>query len=270
MIGGLQDNSTIWQDGTDGPGRLEDAVSVRRRHVGVGLPSDATRRSCSRASRATTSSRTSATATSRPGCGPTDPIAAADERETVTASTGRQFITFDQVRPGHAVHGVSARVADRRQRRRPGVSRSELQVLRAARPASFCGDWVPLGVPYPFRAGSTADSASRKPGDLTSDLLRRRSHRRPHRGRRAHARGRRHAVGGHELRAGCSSSKNVDGPAAAVAFARVDTPVTPNRFVTRIVVDRADPEHRPTSRIRASTRSRRPRPGHVFRVVYDP
>ena len=41
LIGGLQDNSTIWQDGTRRPAGLEDAVSVRRRHVGVGLSSDA-------------------------------------------------------------------------------------------------------------------------------------------------------------------------------------------------------------------------------------
>src|SRR6185503_1770704 len=106
--------------------------------------------------------------------------------------------------------------------------------------AATCGDWVPLGVSFPFQAGSNADSASRKPGDLTSDAFG---------GDRAGGiivAAERSALDGGTLWAATSFgrlfiSKNADAAGADVTFTRIDTPVMPNRFVTRIVPDRTDP-----------------------------
>src|SRR5207245_8386909 len=94
-----------------------------------------------------------------------------------------------------------------------------------------CGDWVPLGVAYPFQAGTTADSASRRPGDLTSDVY-----------GSDRTGGLIVAVERSPLDAGTLwtatsfgrlfVSKNADAAGSAVAFVRIDTPSTPNRFVT--------------------------------------
>jgi hypothetical protein len=64
-------------------------------------------------------------------------------------------------------------------------------------------------------------------------------------------------------------AKGVDGPAAAIQFVRIDTPVTPNRFVTRIAVDRFDPNvaYISYSGFNALTPGT---PGHIFRAVYNP
>ena len=180
------------------PAGLEDAVSVRRRHVGVRAFIRRGATCCSRASRATASSRISATAIRR-WVRTDDPIATSGERETITASTGRQFITFDSVESGHAVHRVSARLADAEQRRPAGVSRGELPfpaatsspVVRrlgaARRGVSVRGrDDARVGEPQARRSHER--------------LLRRRSRRRPHRRGRADAGGCRHALGGDELR----------------------------------------------------------------------
>jgi hypothetical protein len=63
-------------------------------------------------------------------------------------------------------------------------------------------------------------------------------------------------------------AKNVDGAAASVQFVRIDTPGTPNRFVTRIFVDPHDPNvaYVSYSGFNALTPGT---PGHVFRVVYS-
>src|SRR6185436_6996409 len=92
----------------------------------------------------------------------------------------------------------------------------------------------------PFPANSTPDAASRKPGDLTSD---------------AYGSDRlggivvaaeRPAGDAGTLWAATSFgrlfiSKNADAAGPDVTFVRIDTPSTPNRFVTRIVADRGDP-----------------------------
>jgi hypothetical protein len=54
-----------------------------------------------------------------------------------------------------------------------------------------------------------------------------------------------------------------------VEFVRIDTPVSPNRFVTRIAVDRFDPNVAYISY--AGFNALTPgTPGHIFRVVYNP
>jgi hypothetical protein len=64
-------------------------------------------------------------------------------------------------------------------------------------------------------------------------------------------------------------AKGVDGAAAGIEFVRVDTPGTPNRFVTRFFVDPSDPNvaYMSYSGFNALTPGT---PGHVFRVVYNP
>jgi hypothetical protein len=65
-------------------------------------------------------------------------------------------------------------------------------------------------------------------------------------------------------------SKNVDAdPAAAVAWTRLDTASTPNRFVSGIYVDPANPNRAwvSYSGYNANTPAT---PGHVFQVVFDP
>lgn len=65
-------------------------------------------------------------------------------------------------------------------------------------------------------------------------------------------------------------SKNADAePASAVTWTRIDLPTTPNRFVSGIQVDPADPNRAwiSFSGYDATTPTT---PGHVFRVVFDP
>ena len=65
-------------------------------------------------------------------------------------------------------------------------------------------------------------------------------------------------------------SRNVqDVPASAVRWTRVDSPTTPNRFITGIIVDPADPNRAwvSYSGYDSATPST---PGHVFEVVFDP
>ena len=239
----------------------------RRRHVGVGIPSDAIRRCCSRVSRATVSSRISATATPRGGSGRTIRFASRAERESVTASTGRQFLTFDHAQPDTQFTAFQHvwRTQDN------GGPQAFLEAkcdVPAARQAGVCGDWVPLGVAFPFPAGSDAGFGEPQARRSDQRLLRHRSHRRAHRVRRTHAGRHRHAVGrdehGPALRLEERRRRGAD-----VEFMRIDTPVTPNRFVTRIVVDRSDPNvayisYSGFQRAHAAT------PGHIFRAVYDP
>jgi hypothetical protein len=127
---------------------------------------------------------------------------------------------------------------------------------------------VPLGVAYPFAGGSTPDSPSRKPGDLTSDF-----YGTDRTGGLIVSAERTQADAGTLWTATNMGrlfiAKNADGPAADVEFVRIDTPGTPNRFVTRIAVDPADPNtaYVSYSGFNALTPAS---PGHVFRVVYDP
>jgi len=64
-------------------------------------------------------------------------------------------------------------------------------------------------------------------------------------------------------------SKNADAAGAAVQFIRIDTPVMPGRFVTRIVADRTNPNVAliSYSGFNALTPTQT---GHIFRAVYDP
>src|SRR5204862_7457981 len=92
-----------------------------------------------------------------------DPIRVAAERESVTTSTGRQFITFDRARPD--TQFTAFQHVWRTQANGGSPSFLEANCKFPGGTASLiCGDWVPLGVAFPFEAGSTADSASRKPG----------------------------------------------------------------------------------------------------------
>jgi hypothetical protein len=195
-----------------------------------------------------------------------DPIRLANERATITASTGRQFLSFDEVNPDTQFTGFQHvwRTPDN------GGTQTFLEAncrSIGAAPAS-CGDWVPLGVPYPFPAGSTAESASRRPGDLTGDA---------YGGDRSGGlvvSAERSPLDTVTLWAATSFgrlfvTRNADAPAPDVRFTRIDTPVAPNRFVTRIVPDRTDVNAAfvSYSGFNALTPSA---PGHVFHVVVNP
>src|SRR5262249_39009027 len=137
-----------------------------------------------------------------------------------------------------------------------------------APPPTTCGDWIPLGVSFPFAAGSTPESATRRPGDLTADA---------YGGDRTGGiivAARRSTLDARPLWAAPRPgrlfvSKNADGAGPAVVFTRIDTPVTPNRFVTRIFPDRTDVNAAfvSYSGFNALTPSA---PGHVFRAVFNP
>ena len=262
QIGGLQDNSTVWQDGSGDP-RVWKTL----------FPSG--------------------DGTSASGFHPTNPaivfasfqsnnffvnfrngdpafwvrvhdrIKGAAERDTVTASTGRQFITFDNARPDTQFTGFQH--VWRTQNN--GGSQQFLETnckTSGSVPGSVCGDWDPLGVPLPL--GSSIES--RKPGDLTSDFY-------------GTDRTGGIVVSAERTPADTGTlwaatnlgrlfiTKNVDGAAPAVEFVRIDTNGTPGRFVTRIAVDRADPNVAfvSYSGFNALTPAT---PGHVFRVVYNP
>ena len=98
MLGGLQDNGTIWTDGTGGP-RVWKAL----------FPSgDGTSASGFHPARSEVlfASFQSNRFFANFGNGDLarwvridDPIRAANERATITASTGRQFLSFDDVNP---------------------------------------------------------------------------------------------------------------------------------------------------------------------------
>jgi hypothetical protein len=266
LIGGLQDNGTIWQDGlgqervwkpffAGGDGTSASGFHPSRPEVGFA--------SFQSNNYFTNFRNGDQTFWTRTG----DPIIQSGERATITAATGRQFLTFDRVNPD--TQFTAFQHVWRTQNN--GGPQAFLETncrTSGAVAGSVCGDWRPLGVAYPFAAGSTADSASREPGDLTSSF---------YGGDR---------IGGIIVAAERSPSdagtlwtatnfgrvfisKNADGPAAGVTFTRVDTPSMPNRFVTRIFADPADPNvafisYTGFNAITPST------PGHIFRLVYNP
>lgn len=267
LIGGLQDNSTIWQDGTGDPRvwkplfAFGDGTSASGFHP--------TRREVTFASfqsnryfinfRSGDQARWVRT---------DDPIRAADERATITQSTGRQFITFDRVNPDTQFTAFQHVWRTQNNGGDQTFLETNCRFPSGAVAGASCGDWRPLGVPYPFATGTTPDSSSRAPGDLTStfygvDRV----------GGMIVSAERTPADAG-TLWAGTNFgrlfvSKNADGPAASVTFTRVDTPSLPNRFVTRIAVDRSNPNVAfiSYSGFNALTPST---PGHIFRAVYDP
>jgi hypothetical protein len=127
---------------------------------------------------------------------------------------------------------------------------------------------VPLGVAFPFVGGSTPSSASRQPGDLTSSFYGA------------------DRTGGLIVAAERSPadlgtlwaatnfgrvfiSKNAHVTGSQVTFVRLDGGLMPNRFVTRIAADPADPNvaYISYSGFNALTPSST---GHVFRAVFSP
>jgi hypothetical protein len=187
------------------------------------------------------------------------PIAASAERATITQSTGRQFMTLDYVNPDTQFTGFQHVW---RTQNNGGTEAALSTCVTTA-----CGDWVPLGVVYPFAVGSTPTSDSRKPGDLTSDFYGT------------------DRVGGLIVAAERTPadagtlwvatnfgrlfvSKNADAAGATVSFARIDVPTMPSRFVTRVVADRKDPNTAMISYSGFNTITPQT-PGHIFRAVYD-
>jgi hypothetical protein len=133
---------------------------------------------------------------------------------------------------------------------------------------SICGDWVPLGVAFPFASGSNATSASRLPGDLTGTV-----YGSDRTGGLVVAAARTPADTG-TLWAATNMgrvfiAKNADGPGANVTFVRLDTPSTPMRFISHIVADRKDPNVAVISYSGFNALTPQT-PGHIFRLVYDP
>jgi len=266
LIGGLQDNSTIWQSGTTPPGVWTMLFTTGDGTAASGF--HPTRSTVVFASFLSNFFFTNF----RNGdlafwVRVDDPITTSNERATVTASTGRQFITMDLVRPDTQFTGFQH--IWRTQNNGGPQAFLETNCRTSGGTSSpICGDWLPLGVPYPFAGGSTPDSASRQPGDLTSGV---------YGGDRTAgiivAAERTPADAG-TLWAATNKgrlfiSKNADGAAAAVTFTRIDTLSTPERFITRIVADRADPNvafvsYSGFNQITPAT------PGHIFRVVYNP
>ena len=266
LIGGLQDNGTIWQDGlgqdrvwkpffAGGDGTSASGFHPTRAEVGFA--------SFQSNNYFVNFRNGDQTFWTRIG----DPIISSGERATITASTGRQFITFDRFNPD--TQFTAFQHVWRTQNN--GGDRTFLEAncrTSGAVPGSTCGDWRPLGVVYPFAAGSTADSASRQPGDLTSSFY---GSDRP--GGIIVAAERAVSDAG-TLWAATSFgrlfiSKNADAPAANVIFNRIDTPSMPNRFVTRIFADPTNPNVAfiSYSGFNALTPAT---PGHIFRAVYDP
>jgi hypothetical protein len=267
LIGGLQDNGTIWQDGL-GEARVwkpffsfGDGTSASGFHptrATVGFASFQSNRYFANFRNGDQSWWVRID----------DPIVSAGERATVTQSTGRQFITFDRVNPD--TQFTAFQHVWRTQTNGGGQAflEANCRFPSGAVSGATCGDWRPLGVTYPFAAQSTPDSTSRKPGDLTSDF-----YGTDRMGGLIVAAERAQGDGG-TLWAATNFgrlfvAKNADGPAQNVTFTRIDTPSLPNRFVTRIAPDPANPNvafisYSGFNAITPST------PGHVFRATFNP
>lgn len=266
LIGGLQDNGTIWRDGTEAVGvwkplfAFGDGTSASGFHP----TKPAVLFASFQSNRFFTNFRS---ADQSMWVRTDDPIRNANERATVTASTGRQFLVFDRVNPDTQFTGFQHIWRTQNNGGPQSFLETNCRFPNGAVSGASCGDWLPLGVAYPFATGTTPDSTSRQPGDLTSTFYG--SDR----------------VGGIIVAAERSTadagtlwaatnfgrlfvSKNADGAAQAVTFTRVDSSVTPGRFITRIVPDPADANAAfvSYSGFNALTPST---PGHIFRVVYD-
>ena len=267
LIGGLQDNGTIWLSGAGNPriwtmlfpfGDGTSASGFHPTRFGVVFASFQSNRFF---------------ANFRNG-DPAfwvridDPIRTSGERESITQSTGRQFITMDRVRPDAQFTGFQHVWRTENNGGSQAALEASCRFPTGGTSSLICGDWLPLGVAYPFPAGSTPGSPSRKPGDLTSDF---------YVGDRTDGlivAAERSPADTGTLWAATNKgrlfiAKNADAAAAAVTFTRIDTGATPGRFVTRIFPDRADPNVAIVSYsgFNALTPST---PGHVFRVVYTP
>jgi hypothetical protein len=264
MLGGLQDNGTIWLDGTQdtrtwralfpaGDGTSASGFHPTRSEVLF---------ASFQSNRFFTNFRNGDLAR---WARTDDPMRASSERATITASTGRQFITFDQVSPDTQFTGFQH--IWRTQNNGGDQAFLEANCVTNV-PNRTCGDWIPLGVDYPFAPNTNPSSPNRQPGDLTSTFYG------LDRAGGIIVSAERTPADRGTLWAATSFgrlfvSKNADAAGRAVQFTRIDNAVTPNRFVTRIVVDRTNPNAALVSysgfnALTAST------PGHVFRVVFDP
>jgi hypothetical protein len=266
LIGGLQDNGTIWIDGTTEAGVWKNLFPF-----GDGTSASGFHPARSEVSFASFQSNRFFTNFGNGDIArwvrTDDPIRLADERATITAATGRQFLSFDEVNPDTQFTGFQHiwRTKDN------GGSQAFLESncrFQGGSVTAVCGDWVPLGVAFPFQAASLADSASRKPGDLTSDVYG------SDRAGGIIVSAARSPLDAGTLWAATSFgrlfvSQNADAAAPDVAFTRIDTPVVPNRFVTRIVPDRSNVNaaYVAYTGFNALTPAT---PGHLFRVVYNP
>lgn len=267
MIGGLQDNGTIWQNGSGDPrvwGPLfafGDGTSASGFHP-------------SRSSVLFASFQSNHFFVNFRNGDPSqwvrtaDPIRASNERATITTSTGRQFLTVDLVNPDTQFTGFQHIWRTQNNGGPQAFLEANCRFPTGAVSGVSCGDWQPLGVPYPFAGQTTPESASRKPGDLTSDFYG------TDRAGGIIVAAERAATDGGTLWAATSRgrlfvSTNADAAASSVTFTRVDTPDTPGRFITRIVSDPTDANavFVSYSGFNALTPST---PGHVFRVVRNP
>ena len=267
LLGGLQDNGTVWQDGVSAAGVWKsvfpagDGTSASGFHPsrsGVVFASFQSNRFFVNFANGDLARwvRTD------------DPIRAADERATITASTGRQFLSFDEVNPDTQFTGFQHIWRTKNNGGNQAALEASCKFFVGGNVAGTCGDWVPLGVAFPFPAGSNPQSASRRAGDLTADA---------YGGDRLGGvivSAERSPLDAGTLWAATSGgrlfvSKNADAAAPDVAFSRIDTPVMPSRFITRIVPDRTDPNAAfiSYSGFNALTPSA---PGHVFRAVFSP
>lgn len=267
LIGGLQDNGTIWQDGS-GDARVWKPLFA----FGDGTSASGFHPSRSAVLFASFQSNryfvNFRNADQSMWVRTDDPIRAADERATITTSTGRQFLTFDRVNPDTQFTGFQHIWRTQNNGGPQSFLEANCRFPTGSVSGVSCGDWQPLGVVYPFAAQSTPSSTSRKPGDLTSDI-----YGSDREGGIIVAAERSVADGG-TLWAATSRgrlfvSRNVDGPASSVTFSRIDSPSTPGRFITRIVADPANVNAAIVSYsgFNALTPST---PGHIFRVTVDP
>jgi hypothetical protein len=266
MLGGLQDNSTVWHDTNDPPTLWKflfnqgDGTSASGFHP---TKSNILFASFQSNNFFTNFQNGAGTAWVRTA----DPIIQSGERTLITASTGRQFLSFDLVNPDTQFTGFQHVWRTKNNGGDQAFLEASCRTSAASIP-SGCGDWVPLGIAFPFPAGSNAASASRAPGDLTSTFY-----------GADRAGGLIVSVERASSDAGTLwaatnlgrlfVSSNADAAGADVAFFRIDTPILPNRFVTRIVIDRTNPNaaYISYSGFNALTPST---PGHIFHAVYDP
>ena len=268
MLGGLQDNNTIWLDGTENTRTWRSLFPF-----GDGTSASGFHPSRPEVLFASFQSNRFFTNFRNGQSGrwvrTDDPITASGERATITASTGRQFISFDSVSPDTQFTGFQH--IWRTQNNGGNQAFLEASCLFDAPtglPPAFCGDWVPLGVEFPFAPNTNPASPSRLPGDLTSSFYG------PDRSGGIIVAAERTPADRSTLWAATSFgrlfvSKNADGAGTAVRFTRVDNAITPNRFITRIVVDRTNPNVAliAYSGFNALTPAT---PGHIFRAVYNP
>ena len=265
LMGGLQDNGTIWIDGTGSPNVWKSAFPLGDGTSASGFhPSRPGVLFASFQSSEFFVNFANGDLSRWVRIG--DPMRAANERATITASTGRQFMSFDEVNPDTQFTGFQHVWRTKNNGGNQATLEASCRSLFAA--PSACGDWVPLGISFPFAAGSTPDSASRRPGDLTADAFG------SDRTGGIIVSSERSALDAGTLWAATSTgrlfvSKNADAAGPDVTFTRIDTPVTPNRFVTRIIPDRTDVNAAfvSYSAFNALTPSS---PGHVFRMVFNP